>query len=82
MKYRLGFHQEKINSFEYQGIFGNNFVPLKDELIYQNLVLLQDNASNNRASFRYTIHTGQRGILQDNWAITVYGLLGLLIIFI
>ena len=34
-----------MNSFDYQNILVNNLIPLYDELMDQNLILLQDDAS-------------------------------------
>lgn len=34
-----------MNSFDYHDIFGNNLVPVKEELMAYNLVFIQDNDS-------------------------------------
>lgn len=39
------FTKTKINFLDDEDFFGNNFLPLKDELLDQNLVFLQDNVS-------------------------------------
>ena len=44
------FTKGNINSFDYQDILANNFVPLRDELMDQNLILLQDNASVHKSA--------------------------------
>lgn len=44
------FTKGNMNSFDYQDILANNFVPLRDELMDQNLILLQDNASVHKSA--------------------------------
>ena len=49
------FIKGNINSFDYQGILANNFFPLRDELMNQNLILLQHIASVHKSAFNYCL---------------------------
>lgn len=47
---QIWFSEKKIHSFDYHDILNNNFVPLKDELMDQYLVLFQDNISIHKSA--------------------------------